>query len=47
MISCALLALRQPWLDWMSLIILLDQLPRNCYRGDMAGIAYHFFDVLA
>ncbi|KAM5526727.1 DUF924-domain-containing protein [Fusarium oxysporum f. sp. phaseoli] len=34
-------------LDWMSLIILLDQLPRNCYRGDMAGIAYRFFDVLA
>ncbi|KAH7182190.1 hypothetical protein DER46DRAFT_621101 [Fusarium sp. MPI-SDFR-AT-0072] len=34
-------------LDWMSLIILLDQLPRNCYRGDMAGITYRFFDVLA
>ncbi|KAM0080222.1 hypothetical protein ACKRZS_007628 [Fusarium odoratissimum] len=34
-------------LDWMSLIILLDQLPRNCYRGDMASIAYRFFDVLA
>ncbi|KAG7408632.1 hypothetical protein Forpe1208_v012239 [Fusarium oxysporum f. sp. rapae] len=34
-------------LDWMSLIILLDQLPRNCYRGETASIAYRFFDVLA
>lgn len=34
-------------LDWMSLIILLDQLPRNCYRGERARIAYRFFDVLA
>ncbi|KAH6690271.1 hypothetical protein F5X68DRAFT_202568 [Plectosphaerella plurivora] len=34
-------------LDWMSLIILLDQLPRNCYRDDKAGIAYSYFDPLA
>ncbi|KAM0413597.1 hypothetical protein ACHAPT_013627 [Fusarium lateritium] len=31
-------------LDWMSLIILLDQIPRNCYRGEKAAIAYRFFD---
>lgn len=34
-------------LHWMSLIILLDQLPRNCYRGPGVGIAYSFFDPLA
>ncbi|KAH7113818.1 hypothetical protein B0J11DRAFT_595273 [Dendryphion nanum] len=34
-------------LHWMSLIILLDQLPRNCFRGDHAGIAYNIFDGLA
>ncbi|RSL43881.1 hypothetical protein CEP54_014909 [Fusarium duplospermum] len=31
-------------LDWMSLIILLDQIPRNCYRGEKAAVAYRFFD---
>ncbi|KAH7168165.1 hypothetical protein DER46DRAFT_501635 [Fusarium sp. MPI-SDFR-AT-0072] len=32
--------------QWISLIILLDQVPRNCYRGERAGVAYHFFDPL-
>ncbi|RSL81526.1 hypothetical protein CDV31_017026 [Fusarium ambrosium] len=31
-------------LDWMSLIILLDQIPCNCYRGEQAVVAYRFFD---
>ncbi|KAE8381116.1 hypothetical protein BDV26DRAFT_256125 [Aspergillus bertholletiae] len=34
-------------LDWMALIILLDQIPRNCYRGDEARVAYSLFDPLA
>ncbi|PHH65734.1 hypothetical protein CDD81_1461 [Ophiocordyceps australis] len=34
-------------LDWVSLIILLDQIPRNCYRGDSAAIAFSFFDPMA
>lgn len=34
-------------LQWISLIILLDQIPRNCYRGKEAGFAYSFFDPLA
>jgi uncharacterized protein (DUF924 family) len=24
----------------------LDQIPRNCYRGERARVAYHFFDPL-
>jgi uncharacterized protein (DUF924 family) len=34
-------------LDWMSLIILLDQIPRNCYRGMEAAKVFNFFDPLA
>ncbi|KAJ3547910.1 hypothetical protein NM208_g1257 [Fusarium decemcellulare] len=34
-------------LDWMALIILLDQIPRNCYRDDEASVAYTFFDPIA
>ncbi|KAI9164202.1 hypothetical protein HJFPF1_05842 [Paramyrothecium foliicola] len=30
--------------EWVDLIILLDQIPRNCYRGEKSGIAYRFFD---
>ncbi|KAL4814849.1 hypothetical protein BDW67DRAFT_165289 [Aspergillus spinulosporus] len=30
--------------DWLGLIILLDQLPRNCYRGVEAALVYTFFD---
>jgi len=34
-------------LEWMSLIILLDQIPRNCYRGMEAAKVFNFFDPLA
>jgi uncharacterized protein (DUF924 family) len=34
-------------LHWISLIILLDQIPRNCFRGAKAGIAFTLFDKLA
>jgi uncharacterized protein (DUF924 family) len=34
-------------LDWMSLIILIDQIPRNCYRGMEAVKVFNFFDPLA
>jgi uncharacterized protein (DUF924 family) len=34
-------------LDWMNLIILLDQIPRNCYRGMEAAKVFNFFDPLA
>lgn len=34
-------------LDWLSLVILLDQIPRNCYRGPAAGVAFSVFDPLA
>lgn len=34
-------------LDWMSLIILLDQIPRNCYRGMEAAKVFNFFDPIA
>ncbi|KJZ72189.1 hypothetical protein HIM_08454 [Hirsutella minnesotensis 3608] len=34
-------------LDWLSLVILLDQIPRNCYRGDAAAVAFTFFDPIA
>ncbi|KAL3486468.1 hypothetical protein BJX62DRAFT_246793 [Aspergillus germanicus] len=37
----------QSAVDWLSLTILLDQLPRNCYRGVEAAIAFTFFDPLA
>lgn len=33
--------------DWVSLIILLDQIPRNCYRDAAAGPVFSFFDPLA
>ncbi|KAG9520783.1 DUF924-domain-containing protein, partial [Aureobasidium melanogenum] len=34
-------------LDWMALIILLDQMPRNCYRGMDAAKVTRIFDPLA
>ncbi|KAL3440696.1 DUF924-domain-containing protein [Aspergillus insuetus] len=37
----------QTAVDWLSLTIMLDQLPRNCYRGAEAAIAFTFFDPLA
>lgn len=37
---------RQP-LDWLSLMLLLDQMPRNVYRGDQAHIVFNTFDPIA
>jgi len=34
-------------LDWLSLVLLLDQIPRNCYRGASSNIVFRFFDPLA
>ncbi|RYN79147.1 hypothetical protein AA0117_g4195 [Alternaria alternata] len=34
-------------LHWISLIILLDQLPRNCFRDAKTGIVFTLFDKLA
>lgn len=34
-------------LDWLSIVLLLDQIPRNCYRGDEAAIVFKYFDPLA
>ncbi|RBA17786.1 hypothetical protein FPRO05_11501 [Fusarium proliferatum] len=34
-------------LDWLSLIILLDQIPRNSYRGDKSSICFNYFDPIA
>ncbi|KAB5585685.1 hypothetical protein GE09DRAFT_1197436 [Coniochaeta sp. 2T2.1] len=34
-------------LDWVALVLLLDQMPRNTYRGDQAKVAYTVFDPLA
>lgn len=44
-----ILAIAQPQspLDWLSLVLLLDQIPRNCYRGAEASICFRFFDPLA
>ncbi|RMJ18949.1 hypothetical protein CDV36_001407 [Fusarium kuroshium] len=44
-----ILAVAQPRdpLDWLSLVILLDQIPRNSYRGTEAAICFTFFDPLA
>ncbi|KAL9485225.1 hypothetical protein ACSS6W_004014 [Trichoderma asperelloides] len=33
--------------DWLSLILLLDQIPRNCYRGDSADVVFNYFDPMA
>ncbi|KAH0598423.1 hypothetical protein MHUMG1_03721 [Metarhizium humberi] len=33
--------------DWMSLLILLDQIPRNCYRGASSSVVFDEFDPLA
>ncbi|KAL5000539.1 hypothetical protein BDV10DRAFT_162273 [Aspergillus recurvatus] len=32
---------------WLGLILLLDQLPRNCYRGAEAALVYTFFDPIS
>ncbi|KAG2026300.1 hypothetical protein GB937_001809 [Aspergillus fischeri] len=33
--------------DWLALVILLDQFPRNIYRGESSRIVFEFFDPLA
>ncbi|POR36995.1 Uncharacterized protein TPAR_02804 [Tolypocladium paradoxum] len=33
--------------DWLSLVLLLDQIPRNCYRGASASVAFTVFDPIA
>ncbi|KAF9894540.1 hypothetical protein FE257_006425 [Aspergillus nanangensis] len=33
--------------DWLGLVILLDQLPRNCYRDSAAAVVFTQFDPLA
>ncbi|KAF9781454.1 hypothetical protein IL306_013450 [Fusarium sp. DS 682] len=44
-----LLSVAQPRnsLDWLSLIILLDQIPRNSYRGEKSSICFTYLDPLA
>lgn len=34
-------------LNWLSLLILLDQVPRNCYRGEESRLVFGRFDPLA
>jgi uncharacterized protein (DUF924 family) len=34
-------------MDWLNLILLLDQIPRNCYRGDESKVVFGRFDPLA
>ncbi|KAJ5503275.1 hypothetical protein N7463_006149 [Penicillium fimorum] len=34
-------------MDWLSIIILLDQVPRNCYRGAESKLVFGRFDPLA
>lgn len=34
-------------LNWLSLVLLLDQVPRNCYRGDESKLVFGRFDPLA
>ena len=34
----------QTSLDWLSIIILLDQLPRNCYRAANSAVVFTFYD---
>ena len=33
--------------DWLSLILLLDQITRNCYRGASSTVAFTLFDPIA
>ncbi|KAM0282162.1 hypothetical protein ACHAQH_003202 [Verticillium albo-atrum] len=33
--------------DWLALVLLLDQIPRNCYRGPSASVVFTVFDPLA
>ncbi|OAA56440.1 class I alpha-mannosidase [Cordyceps fumosorosea ARSEF 2679] len=33
--------------DWLGLVLLLDQIPRNCYRGPSSRLVFTVFDPLA
>lgn len=33
--------------DWLGLVLLLDQIPRNCYRGPASKVVFTVFDPLA
>ncbi|KAF6840309.1 hypothetical protein CPLU01_01333 [Colletotrichum plurivorum] len=33
--------------QWLSLVILLDQIPRNCYRGPESAVVFRVFDPVA
>ncbi|KAL0941702.1 uncharacterized protein CTRU02_204465 [Colletotrichum truncatum] len=34
-------------LQWLSLVLLLDQIPRNCYRGAESSVVFKVFDPIA
>lgn len=34
-------------MDWLNIILLLDQIPRNCYRGEESKVVFGRFDPLA
>ncbi|KAJ5747939.1 uncharacterized protein N7511_009635 [Penicillium nucicola] len=34
-------------MDWINMILLLDQMPRNCFRGDESRLVFQTFDPLA
>ncbi|KAK9240076.1 hypothetical protein V1525DRAFT_266334 [Lipomyces kononenkoae] len=34
-------------LNWLDLVILLDQLSRNCYRDSESAVVFNYFDLLA
>ncbi|KAK6223609.1 hypothetical protein QIS74_03553 [Colletotrichum tabaci] len=34
-------------LQWLGLVLLLDQVPRNVYRGPESSVVFHFFDPVA
>ncbi|KAJ5309030.1 hypothetical protein N7508_004409 [Penicillium antarcticum] len=34
-------------MDWINMILLLDQMPRNCFRGDESKMVFKHFDPLA
>ncbi|TDZ34032.1 hypothetical protein C8035_v000662 [Colletotrichum spinosum] len=34
-------------LQWLGLVLLLDQVPRNCFRGAESAVVFRFFDPVA
>ncbi|KAK1242280.1 hypothetical protein MKX07_000266 [Trichoderma sp. CBMAI-0711] len=33
--------------DWLSLVLLLDQIPRNCFRGESSSAVFTYWDPMA